>query len=80
VGIDWGAPAFDESREIVTQAPAPGKMKVLWIVEHRTSGSSMASSRDVEPEQTAEIGDLDAEQTVEVTLTEEQMAKLVAGF
>jgi hypothetical protein len=79
-GIDWGAPTFDETREILVRAPSPGKMKVHWVVERRTSGSSVATARDLAPEQIVEIRDLDVEQTVEVTLTEEQMAELVGAL
>jgi protocatechuate 3,4-dioxygenase beta subunit len=75
-GIDWGAPSFDETRETLVRAPAAGRMKVHWIVERRGSGSSVASSHELAPEQFVEIRDVDVEQTVEVTLTEEQMAEL----
>ena len=76
--IDWGANAFDEKREIVVRAPAAGRMKVHWLVEHRGGSSSTATMANIEPEQFVEILDTDGEQVVEVTLTDDQVQEIVA--
>lgn len=69
--LDWGAPAFGEERETVVDVAGPGRMQVHWLVERRSSGSSMATTLRAEEPQTVEVLDLPGEQRVEVELTEE---------
>ena len=77
--LDWGAAPFDQSREIAVRVPAAGEMNVQWILERRSSGSSVATTADVEPEQTVEVLDL-PDQIVEVSLTREQMQLILSAL
>jgi hypothetical protein len=54
-------------------------MNVRWILERRSSGSSVATSADVEPQQTVEVLDL-PDQTIEVGLTPEQLQQILAAL
>ncbi len=74
--IDWGAPAFDEGRAISVRVPGPGEMEVVWIREQRSSSGSSARTVEVEPAQTVQLQDA-PEQRVQVTLTAEQLAKVL---
>jgi hypothetical protein len=77
--LDFGAPAFDEKREIMVRVPNAGEMSVRWIIERRSGGGSMATTANVEPEQTVQVLDQQG-QTVEVTLSEEQMQSIVTSL
>jgi len=75
--IDWGAPCFDEAREVRTRAYGTGQMKVQWLVEKRGStGSAMATTANVEPEQFVEVLETPAEQTFEVEISAEQLGAI----
>jgi hypothetical protein len=54
-------------------------MKVRWILERRSSGSSIATSANVEPEQTVEVLDV-PDQTIEVSLTPEQLQQVLKAL
>ena len=79
-GIDWGAPCFDEDREIVVRAQTGGRMRVVWVLEKRTGNSALATTGNVEPQQFVEIADVPGEQVVSVTLTQEQLDELLGGL
>jgi hypothetical protein len=77
--MDWGAEPFDERRESIVRVPSAGEMKVRWILERRSSGSSIATSANVEPEQTVEVLDV-PDQTIEVSLTPEQLQQVLKAL
>lgn len=79
-GIDWGAPCFDESRESVVAASEAGRMRVVWILEKRTTNSAIATTVKVEPDQFVEIEDIEGEQTVTVTLSQEQLTAILEAL
>lgn len=78
--MDLEGPAFDEHRELLLRVPEPGRLKVTWIIERSTAGSSLAMVVDIRPEQYVEVLDVEGEQTVEITLTPEQLSSLLDGF
>ena len=75
-GVDWGAPCFDETREIVTKAFAVGRMKVQWVLERRTGVSAMASTTEVQPEQFVDVLDVPGEQVFEIEISAEELARI----
>ena len=78
--IDFGADAFDDSREVRLRAVEPGTMRVVWILERRASSGAMAMQREVEPEQRVEILPGVEDQRIEVHLSADQMATLLEAF
>ena len=76
-GIDWGGECFDERREIVVRATSPGRMRVAWVVERRSSGGGMATMIPSDPEVFVEVLDTDAEQVFDVELDAAGMERLV---
>lgn len=64
--IDWGAEIFDERREALSSAPAPGTLKVVWLLERRSNGGAMASTLSIEPEQRVQVLDVGYEQRFEL--------------
>ncbi len=74
--VDYGAPCFDETREIVTKAFAAGRMKVQWVLERRSGGSAMASTTEVQPEQFVEVLDTPGEQVFEIEISAEELARI----
>jgi|GEM_PF-2634814 len=75
--IDWSAGAFDERRETKASVAQAGRMKVRWVLERRSGGSSIATSVDLEREQFVEILDVEGGQRVEIDLTPEEMQQIV---
>ena len=75
--VDFGVPAFDETREIVVRAPGTGKMKIAWIAERRGASSSTASAVHLDREQIVELLEGVAEQRVEVQLSEEELKQVL---
>lgn len=75
--IDWSGGAFDERREIKARVSSGGRMKVRWILERRSSSSSIATGVDLDREQFVDVLDVDGEQRIEVDLTPEEMQQLV---
>lgn len=76
-GLDWGVDAFDERRQIVTTAPAAGRMQVHWMVELQAGPSAMGMVARMEPPQFVEVADVSYPQTIEVSLTDEQLEEMV---
>jgi hypothetical protein len=74
--IDWGVEAFGESREIETRVPGSGEMKVTWIVERRSSGSSSAMSTTLDDPQLVTVTGQSG-QVIEIDVTDEQMQEIV---
>lgn len=74
-GIDWSVPVFDAGREIVCSAPAPGRLRVQWIVERRSGGAASATTMELEPVQFVELVDTAAEQRFELAVTPEVLAR-----
>lgn len=77
VGIDWEGPAFGPTRELVTLAWGPGRMKVEWIVaEHGADGSQGGGIvREATEAQYVVLVDTTAEQVFELTLSAEDLAR-----
>jgi hypothetical protein len=78
--IDWSGGAFDERREIKTRVAQAGKLKVEWVVERRSAGSSVATSMNLKREQLVDVLDLGGEQRIEISLTQDEMNKIVERF
>ncbi|MEW6073525.1 MAG: hypothetical protein AB1726_13155 [Planctomycetota bacterium] len=81
-GLDWYGPAFDANREVLVRAPLAGRLQVIWLAERREGRywSGVLTDVDLEREHFVEIRDVPGEQTVEVTLTQEEMDKIVASL
>lgn len=78
--LDWGAPTFDEEREIQVKVAAPGRLRVTWILEKRSANSAVATMASVEPEEFVEVLDVQGVQTIEVHLTDEQMQSILSAL
>lgn len=79
--IDLDVAAFDERREIGLRAPGPGKMEIVWIVEHRRSeDSAMASIAKLERQWTIEVLDFDEGQHFEVELSPADMKEILTNL
>jgi len=77
--IDWGAPAFDAQREVVGVAPAPGRMRVQWIVERRSGGGASASTLAVDPPEFVDVLDQLAEQRFELATSNDALQRALAA-
>jgi hypothetical protein len=78
--LDWGAPALDETREVVVRAVAPGKQKVQWILERRSQNSATGTSVDATPELFVEVLPGVADQVFEISLGREALEKILAAL
>ncbi|MEM7310792.1 MAG: carboxypeptidase-like regulatory domain-containing protein [Planctomycetota bacterium] len=78
--FDWGADPLDEEREVVVRNVEPGEMRVLWLIERRADSGAMATSVDPDPPQLLTVLPGIDDQVFEVTLSQEQMAELLASF
>lgn len=67
----WGGhfqqAVFDESREILTYAPGPGRLEVHWFLEERSENTLSTMSLMVPEPQVIEVLDRSGEQVFEVT-------------
>lgn len=59
---------FDERREVLLYAPAPGRLQVHWLIETRAENSLSTMTLTVFEPQFIEVLDLGREQVFEVTL------------
>ncbi len=76
--MDWGAPRFDERREIMITGTTTGPARVRWIIEKSVAGAGMATSTDSDPEQIVTLSG--ADQHVEVALSRDEAARLKQMF
>ena len=78
--MDWGAPAFDEEREIVVKVPAAGRLRVSWVLEKRSANSAVATMANLEEEEFVEVLDVDGVQTIELNLTDDEMQEILGAL
>lgn len=73
------APAFDERRLVIVDAPGPGEMEVIWSVETRFANSGTEKCVLSAPKRYLEVLDVEGEQTFVLEVTPEEMAEIVAA-
>ena len=70
-------PPFDESREIIVNAPQTGPLTVMWVLEQR-SVFDMSTPVLFKDPQVVEVDGVEG-QRIDVTLTDEQLEKLLSS-
>ncbi len=77
---DVGGDALDEGRSVLVDAPAAGRLRVMWIAERRSNASSIAGQVQLERTQYIDVVDGLEGQSFEVTLTAEEMKTIAERF
>lgn len=75
---NFGGEVLDGAREVKVRTSHTGRLKVEWLVEMRTTGSSMATSHTLEREEFVEVLDIGGGQRFEVSLTQAEMDEIVS--
>ena len=76
-GLDWDGPAFDATHELVTSAGEPGQHLVEWIVAESSADRSSGGGQCF-CTRTIDVLDSREEQTFELKLSAQELARMLA--
>jgi hypothetical protein len=72
---DASSQFFDEGGELRCFVPAPGRYKVRWLLERRDTGGGSRGSIEIEPPQSVDVLEQEAEQRVVLQIRPEALAR-----